>query len=189
MQRIIIFIIILFIACQNPFETREAEKPSQKRTNREIPSDPETVLRNLQNAIAEMNVDNYMLCLLSTEKGFHFTPDPFVKENNPDVFVSWNDQSERSYFKQLANYLPSDSLSRLFLSIVSTEVFQDSALLRKKYKLYLHHTYSGKVPNEAEGRTDFWLTREEGYWYIKRWVDIGATDIPSWSSVKAGFGK
>jgi len=189
LQRIIIFTYILFITCQNPFKTREAEEPSQQRTNREIPSDPETVLRNLQSAIVDMNVDNYMLCLLSAEKGFQFIPDPFVKENYPTLFELWTDQSERSYFSQLATYLPGDSLSRLILEVVSTEVFQDSALLRRKYELFLDHTYSGNVPKAANGQADFWLVQDEGYWYIKRWIDIGTSDTPCWSTIKAGFGK
>lgn len=177
------------MACQNPFATREAEEPSQERTNRDIPSDPETVMRNLQSAISEMNVDNYMFCFLNSAQDFQFVPDPFVKENNPGLFDAWDDASEKGYFTQLANYLPNDSLSMLLLTVVSTEDFQDSVLLRRKYDLLLRHTYSDKISNRAVGQCDFWLVQKDGYWYIKRWLDFGTSDAACWSSIKAGFGK
>jgi hypothetical protein len=90
---------------------------------------------------------------------------------------------------QVRNYVPADSISRLFFDEVSTEVFADSALLRRKYTLILHHTYQGNVPRMAQGEADFWIFRYEGYWYIRKWVDIGSPSIPSWSSSKAGFGQ
>lgn len=177
------------LACNNPFATREVEEPVHSRSNREIPSDPETVLRNLANAILEKNIANYMYCLTPNPTSFSFIPDQFVKENNPDLFEFWGLDAERNYMNQVSNYVPIDSLSQVAFEEISTDVFADSALLRRKYDLTLNHTYEGNVPRNATGQAYFWIFQEEGYWYIKKWVDFGTSEQPSWSTIKAGFGK
>lgn len=186
----LLFIILFFyLNCQNPFDTRDAETPINSRSNREIPSDPDAVLRNLQTAILDKSVPDYMYCLTPMENLFRFVPDPSISEQNPVVFREWNLTAEQNYMNQVRNYVPADSISRLFFDVVSTEVFADSALLRRKYTLILHHTYQGNVPRIAQGEVEFWIFRDAGHWYIRKWVDIGSPSIPSWSSSKAGFGQ
>jgi len=181
--------IAIGLGCQNPFATREVEAPNRDRSNREIPSDPEAVLRNLQYAIADKNETNYMDCLTPNAFFFQFIPDQIVKEFNPTVFERWGLEAERNYFNQIRNYVPDDSLSQLIFQEISSEVFADSALLRQKYTLILRHTYQGNVPRKVTGQAYFWLFKEAGYWFIRRWFDFGTAGEPSWSTIKAGFGK
>lgn len=182
-----ILLLSLLLACENPFATRDVEEPVKARSNREIPSDPEAVLRNLKNAIEDKNEANYMACLTSNAQYFQFIPDQIVKEFNPVVFENWGLESERNYINQIQNSVPNDSLSQLIFEDLSTEVFADSALLRKKYTLILNHTYEGNVPRKVTGQAYFWIFKEAGYWFIHRWVDFGNSGEPSWSTSKAGF--
>ena len=188
-SRFLLLILLFFLNCQNPFDTRDAEEPINSRSRLEIPSDPEAVLRNLQTAILDKSVTDYMYCLTPREDKFRFVPDPSISEQNPAVFREWNLAAEQNYMNQVRNYTPADSISRLFFDIISTEVFADSAVLRRKYTVILHHTYQGNVPRIAQGEAEFWIFRNEGHWYIQKWVDIGSPSIPSWSSSKAGFGQ
>jgi len=187
------WIVLLVTCCENPFATREVEEPIRARSNREIPSDPEAVLQNLKSAIADKNVANYMACLTSKAQSFSFVPDQFVKENNPVVFQIWGLEEEQNYMNQVRNYVPIDSISQLSLDeipgTISNEVFADSALLRRNYTLILNHTYKGNVPRRATGQAYFWIFKEEGQWFIRRWIDFGTSGQACWSAIKAGFGQ
>jgi hypothetical protein len=181
--------LVLFINCKSPFATRETEEPINARSNREIPSSPDVVLRNLQNAILDKNVSDYMYCLTSKPENFTFIPDEFVRQNNPTVFITWGLEAEKNYMNQVRNYVPRDSLSRLFFNEISSEVFADSAIMQRKYSLILGHTYKGNVPHEVSGQAIFWIFKDEGHWFIRKWVDIGDQEKPNWSTLKAGFGR
>lgn len=187
--KIIYFILVLGLYACNPFATRKAEEPVEERSSREIPSDPEAVLRNLQNAISEKNVTNYMSCLTDSAQKFRFIPEQSVKENNPGLFENWDLQKERNYINQLFTYLPADSVRKLSFEYISNTVFPDSVLVKRKYLLEVRHTLKDRVPQRVIGQADFWMFQDDGYWYIYRWEDIRTTEQPSWSSIKAGFGK
>lgn len=188
----LIFSLILlpfFFSCENPFATREVEEPIRSRSNQEIPSDPESVIRNLQVAFSSRDVSNYMNCLTQKPNLYQFVPDELVKGNNPGLFENWNIESEQVYMNQITNFVPADSISQVTFEVISNEVFADSALLRRNYSMILNHTFQGNVPRKAEGQAYFWLFKEEGYWYIREWLDFGTNNQSSWSSIKAGFGK
>ncbi|MCI0514557.1 hypothetical protein L0128_15190 [candidate division KSB1 bacterium] len=144
-------------------------------------------MQNLQNAVVDKNVENYLYCFTTKVHLFQFIPEQLVKQNNPTVFDAWGLEAERNYFNQMRNFVPQDSICRLVLDEISSEIFADSALLRRRYGLLIHHTSQGNVPRDVRGEADFWIFKEEGYWFIRRWVDIGTAGQPSWSSIKAGF--
>lgn len=184
-----IFILLVFLNCKSPFATREAEEPINSRSNREIPSGPEAVLRNLQSAIQEKNVIDYLYCLTAKAEKFTFIPDEFVRQNNPTAFVAWGLNAEKNHISWLSSSVPRDSLSRLFLEDITSDVFADSAIMQRKYTLVLGHTSKGNLPREMRGQAIFWIFKEEGYWFIHKWVDIGNPEFPNWSILKAGTGR
>jgi len=182
-------LLLLFLSCQNPFATRKVEEPISVRSNREIPSVPEAVLRNLQSAIVDKNVADYMYCLTTKSTEFSFIPDDFVRQNNPTVFSHWNLDAEKNYMNQIRNYVPIDSVCRVFFYEISSEVYPDSAIMRRNYTFVINHTYQGNIPNEVVGEVTFVIFKEEGHWFIRKWIDNGSTDQPCWSTLKAGFGQ
>ena len=62
-------------------------------------------------------------------------------------------------------------------------------LIRIDYELELHHSLAENYPKYVKGQAEFWINSGNGEWYITRWVDYGTGEEPSWSSIKASFGK
>ena len=180
--------------CESPFATREPEKPVSKQSSWVQPTSPNYVMANLQNAILEKNISNYLRCLADTSnssKSFRYTADPAVVNKSPGLFDNWNKENELIYLNQLMLYLPKDS-SSVFTIISSREdTYQDSVILIQEYDLKVHFECQDQdCPREMEGQAEFRLVRTpEDLWYIHRWRDNATGDKPTWSSLKAKFGK
>jgi len=153
------------------------------------------VLANLKSAFSEKNIENYMRCLTdSTQvgKSFQFVPDPTVKLKYPGVFEDWDLARERNYVHHLFSLIPDDSASTLiFMGEGETINYPDSTVIIRDYRLLLGHTLeSPQYPRWAEGRMEVHLARiPQGDWAIFYWVDTATQGNPSWSDVKANFGK
>lgn len=192
---LVCFLVLILVACNNPFSTREAEPPGQKRSNWIPPSSPDIVLINLRNSIADKNVANYLRCLVDTsqsQRRFQFIPDQSVKNKNPGVFDSWGIQEEKSYINQLFSSLPEDSTrSLLFQNLKESPYYPDSTVFTGEYRLILKHIQDpSSYPREVEGRVEFWLAQEkDGDWSIYHWTDMATGEHPCWSDLKAAFGK
>ncbi len=189
-------VALLLGGCKNPFATREAEPPVQTRSRWVPPYQPADVLENLRNALSDEHVLNYVRCLSDsalTGRTFRFDPEPSVAAQYPDLFAAWDREHERRYLDQLFQAVPNDSLLRLDFRLVSEQVGEgEERLLVTEYTLEAHHGLSPELaPRRVEGRAEFWLVREEktSYWYIWRWSDRATGDAPTWSALKAAFGR
>lgn len=181
-----------FIACENPFTTREPEPPEQNTSNFISPSSPEIVFTNLQIALSERNVENYMRCFVDTtrsDKRFEFVPDQGVATRNPGIFSNWNLESERRYLVQLFQATPKDSTLNLKFPDGRFERGADIATVTQEYAMNIHPRREGEnIPTTIAGESKFWLERNEtGDWAIYRWEDLANGTDPSWSELKALF--
>jgi len=184
----VIMLMLLIVCCNNPFATREPEPPTEERSNWVQPTSPLAVISNLKNAIQDGNTPNYMLCLTDSTSRFRFIPDALVNQTNVGAFEGWNLYNERYYVTQLFS-ASVDSLRKVTFSNIDYD-YQDSVLVRLNYELELHHSWSDNPPKYAEGQANFWLHASDGEWFITRWEDYStAEDRPSWSLIKASFGK
>lgn len=188
MRRLFIFLITIICFCKNPFTTREPESPSEERSTWLQPIMPERVIDNLKFSIQEANLANYMKCLVESNSRFRFLPDAFVKANNYGFFDNWNLTSEQNYLTKIftATY---DSLRKVTFGLPTLDYQVDSVLIQIDYELELHHNLSESYPKFIKGQADFWLSNINGEWYITQWSDYGTETVPSWSSIKAIFGK
>ncbi len=152
-------------------------------------------MMNLRNSIAEKNITNYLRCLADTgtsSKQFRFVPEATVANANPGLFLRWGIEEERNYLNQLILYLPKDSTSQLTLSPLKEDTFPpDSVILVQDYRLIMKYKCeAGECPTAMSGQAEFRLIRNtEDFWYIHRWTDNATGDEPSWSALKAKFGK
>lgn len=190
----LLLVLVLTSACTNPFTTREPEPPETGGIPFLPPRTPEVVLQNMRNAILEQNVENYIRCLSDAARvarGFVFLPEPGVANENPGVFDNWSRESERNYFVQQRAFLPADSLRNLSLQTVQSSQFADSAQFVENYTLTLRHTQRDRgVPVIVGGQATFWLGVDDfGDWAIYRWEDRSNSDLPTWSVLKAAYGK
>ena len=191
----IILLLSFLIQCECPFETREAEEPTERQSSWIQPTSVRDVMSNLKKAVEEKNSTNYLRCLVDSSRegiAFRFIPDPTVAMANPGVFNRWNREREKNYFEQLLRYLPSDSSSQLLLTDYwENPLGQDSIRVRQNYRLVLHHKYDPEAcPRISAGQANFTMVRSsEDLWYIYRWTDTATGEISPWSAVKASFGR
>jgi hypothetical protein len=182
------------IHCVNPFATREPEPPLTSQSNWIQPTSPNFTLANLRNAIAEKNSANYMRCLADTSHSlnrFRYLAEPSVANLNPGLFDRWGKQEEFNYLNQMLLFLPKDSTSQLVLTITRENSFQDSVIMVSDYRLVLNHTCETQdCPREMQGQAELRLSRtNEDLWYIHYWRDYATGAKPTWSSLRAYFGK
>lgn len=188
-------ITALSAACNSPFSTREPEPPISKKSSWIQPTQPNYVTVNLKNAISEKNVSNYSRCFsdsVNTGKPFRFYASRAVANAFPNLFSNWGKTSESIYFNQLMLYLPQDSTSNLSFSLpIKENTFQDSVIVLYDYQLGIDHTFStSECPKEMKGQCEFVIYRSpDDLWYIHRWIDYASSDNPTWSQLKAFFGK
>ena len=186
--------LLVALDCKTPFSTRDPESPNSNQSSWIQPTSPSYVMTNLRNAIAEKNITNYMRCLADTSlssKQFRFVAEATGANANPGLFLRWGIEEERNYLNQLILFLPKDSTSQVSLSSLKEDTFPDSAILIQDYRLITKYKCeAGECPKVMSGQAEFRLIRNtEDFWYIHRWSDYATGDEPSWSALKAKFGK
>jgi len=189
-----LLVLTILVGCTNPFSTRDPEQPTSGGLSWVPPRRPEIVLENLKTAILEQNIENYLRCLSDSTRQarpYRFIADPQVASENPGTFENWTREDERAYFSQLRAQLPPDSLRFLTLVPVQTTQYADSALFIQNYTLTVRHTQQDHgVPGVVSGQARFWMgTDQFGDWAIYRWEDRALGAAPTWSALKAIFGK
>lgn len=181
------------LACDNPFQTRSPEPPSQIHGRFIAPLTPEVVLVNLRNAIIEQNLVNYVRSLADPARGgsFIYEAEPAVANAQGELFANWNLDNEKRYFSQLAAVLPPDSARSLVLISQTATNLGDSAIFVENYQLTVRHTQqAGGIPSRYAGQARLSLRRDRlGEWAIYRWADFSTGDVPTWSVLKANFGQ
>ena len=135
-----------------------------------------------------------MHCLADTSdsgKEFIFIAEQSVALKNPGLFSRWKKENERNYLNQLMLFLPSDSTSTLLLKPLRENSFQDSVVLVKDYKLVLGlKCEKRECPRTVRGQAEFRLNKtNEDLWFIYQWIDYAVGDEPTWSELRAYFGK
>jgi hypothetical protein len=188
----VLWISILILACENPFASRKSEPPVVQHSSWVPPHYPDQVMTNLQNAVVERNVENYIRCFVHpeySEKVFRFDADPKEAADHPGAFDLWSLDQEQSVIQEAFSLVPIDSLIVLrFTEIVREILTPDSAVVVRRYQLELHHGQSS-LPRMYEGQAEFWLTEDQkGEWSIYRWIDNGIVGYPSWSFLKISLG-
>ena len=172
------------------FEPRTPQAPTQSSQTFLPPTDPFTVVSNLQNAVAQKSVPNYIQCLADPSTGGHafvFIPSSEGTALYASLFRSWSTPEEQAYFQNLTTRTTPASLSQLDLTQKSQSLAADSALLEYDYTLTFENTVSG-FPSRASGDVQFALQRSaSNFWTIYRWADFKTTNDITWSLFKGKF--
>jgi len=185
--------VVLTAGCKTPFSTREPEEPITSQSTWVQPTSPALVMVNLRTAVAERNSLNYLRCLADTglvPVSFAYQPESAVGAANPGLFLRWDKESERNFLNQLFAFLPSDSVSSLSMTLIRESTFQDSVILVQEYVLTVAHRRQQEAPKQMRGQAEFRLVRSsEELWYIRGWADYATGSHPTWSALRAYFGK
>lgn len=189
-SKILIIIGLVFLAGCDLFSTRTVEPPEDPRSNFTPPTSYDIVIQNLQFAIAEKNLNNYMSCFVDT--GFSSTPFKFTADVESQIqypnLSNWDYNKERTYYTNLLSLTNAGATSTLFLS--NEQVFNtlDSAVYDSDYLLVFNHTRE-TVAKQVRGKLRFVLvSNSNNFWAVQEWYDFknNSTDT-TWSVLKAGF--
>lgn len=171
---------------------RDVEPPDKQSVSSwQPPTTPEQVLENMEQAVLERNVDNYLRCLSDSTEGeqpFRFVPDEETRNVFPQVFAGWGLEEEKRVFREMENSVPTDSILQLVFDEDQERVeFTDSARIEVRYTLRVHHNRA-ELGRRATGRVRFALARNaQRNWVIYRWEDFREEESMTWSELKAAL--
>jgi hypothetical protein len=172
------------------FEPRSPEAPTQSSQTFLPATDPLIVISNLQDAIEQKSVPNYMQCLADPLAGVHiflFVPSSEGTAQYGSLFRTWSTAEEQAYFQNLTTRTTPASISKLDLTEKTRSLAADSALLEYDYTLTFENTAAG-FPSRASGNLQFALQRSSSnIWTIYRWTDFKTTNDITWSLFKGKF--
>jgi hypothetical protein len=186
------FLTVLFFSIPGCglFGPREPEPPTQSGLNNRPPTEPSIVIANLQSAIDQKNIVNYMGCFTDPSKGgmpFVFIPSADAGALYAGVLSTWSYRDEEAYFQNLIARSPAQAFSSLSLTLKTSTVSADSVVYSYDYVLVFEHT-DPAFPRTARGALQFTVRVDNNnFWMIQRWVDFTTTSDISWSHFKGNF--
>ena len=172
------------------FEPRTPEPPSQSSLNFRPPTDPAIVIANLQSAIDQKNVANYVRCFAdpaTMRRRFVFTPSAEANAQYGSAFSNWDVTEEQAYFQNLTARSSPTAFSNLLLTPKSSVVTADSVIYSYDYIFTFEHSDPG-FPKTARGNLQFSLaTDNSNFWMIYQWSDFKTGEDITWSMFKGKF--
>lgn len=184
MHILIILIFLCTLAGCDIFSTRNPEQPDLGKSSFIPPTEPSIVILNLETAFREKNIDSYMNCLYSDSENenneFKFHASIDAQTQFPSTFTNWGSYEERRF---LSSFF-SDFSDDLYPSIswINKQPIQetaDSAVYTSDYYL-LAPGNDNSIPKEYAGRLQITMKhRNNGLYYISRWIDINVQTIDS----------
>ena len=168
------------------FRARTPEPPATEGGTFVQPDAPELVVENLRNAVAELNTANYRRSLAD---GLAVEPTAVAEARDPGLWAGWGTTEEVSYFTALAEAARLNSGHELRLLDPTAEVGTGRYTLDASYLLVVRHRRTG-VPDTVQGRLAWEIEQgADGLWSLTRWRDQALGGTPSWSDLKAEFGR
>jgi hypothetical protein len=179
----LILAVFIIISCNNPFATREPEKPTSGGVAIKPPNSPENVLDNLKNSFQGLSIQDY-LSVYSENFRFHPDPDDSVLFEQ-DFSGGWDFDKET----QFANFF----LQRQNFRDGATQPIEIDPVYEYKPGLdYYEYQYlmfvSTKDSTETyEGVAWLYLNKDtDGKWSIYKWIDKRLTkNSMTWGALRA----
>jgi len=183
---LLIFSFILLKGC-GIFDTRNPEDPDTIRSTFVPPTTPELVLDNLTYSVLEKNSNNYIKCI--SPEQYKYVPDSKTQLIYGQIFIDWDNFSEKKYMDNLIGATDNTSTSVLFLDNQNfTLINSDSATFNAQYIIVFQHRKTN-IPKSARGNVTLYLsTSDDNLFYISRWEDYRQNDTDfTWSEFRANF--
>ena len=150
------------------------------------PDTPDLVVDNIRAAIAEMNTANYRRSLA---EDLVVEPTAAAAQSDPALWSNWGKTEEVSAFTTMAEAARLSSGHELRFQESSVEVAETRYTLDATYLLIVNHRRAS-VPDTVQGRLVWQIEQDtDGLWRLARWTDQSLGTSPSWSAMKAEFGK
>jgi hypothetical protein len=186
----------LFIEGCDLFSTRNPETPDIGNSGIIPPTEPSTLILNLENSLKSKNLDNYMNCFYTFKDNanleFIFFPATDGLTQFPSSFAEWGANEERRSITSIFNSISADQgLTINWINRKPVQETADSAVFTSDYIIHSPNN-DNTIPDFFAGRLQFTMnTRENGLWYISKWIDINIQVVDSvknsWSMLKAYY--
>ena len=175
--------LILLTAC---FETRTVEPPSSGSSDWISPTDYEILLNNLQTAISQRDVQNYLRCF--NQDLLRFTPAASLLTDNQSIWQNWSIQDEQAYLENVVNKLTVNSGNSLFLEQLDLQdVSADSLRYVGNYTMRINHNDT-TLTDLFKGQIQLVVKINSfSEWEIHTWEDVETVADSSWSLLKLKF--
>ncbi len=180
-----LLIFVLGSGC-DLFAPRTPEDPIAEAGTFIQPDAADLVVDNLLAAIAELNTANYRRSLA---EDLTFEPTAVAQARDPLLWASWSRTEEVNFFTTLVEAAGQRSGHSLRLEDEIPDPGDTHYTLEATYVLVVHHR-SPTVPDTVQGRL-IWQIEQgaDGLWALRSWTDLELENTPSWSDLKAEFGK
>ncbi len=196
MRCFIVCVLFAVVCCScTIFTTRTPEPPDTRRSSFQPPTSTQVVISNLQAAIREKNIENYIQCLVAGDSGtaqqrYSFEPSAEAAARFASVFIGWNVVKERQSFTAFTAKIPAMSAPTIQLTNDRFELMSpDSVVFVADYLIRPNAPQSG-IGTEFAGRMRLSIVSfANGFWAIRRWTDqaLPQSQSASWSVLKAQF--
>lgn len=185
--------LVLLVQSCSLFETRDPAPPSQTGLDVRQATTANDVIINLQSAIRQRSIVNYMACFADPERtgrAFVFVPSPDAQSQYGPILSDWTYQDEQQYFRNLVEASTQGSgIMELALTPIEVNSSPDSVLFTFGYQLTAVTPSSVNFPDTARGNLQFFVAPDNtGIWAISRWYDFNTSpDAITWSYFKGRF--
>jgi hypothetical protein len=185
---IILFSVLSFSGC-DLFSTRNAEDPTQPRSNLPQAFFRETLIENFIASYNNKTIYDYLNCFsdsLFTGKGFTFVASSEAASQYPALSQGWDLNSEERYFKNI-DAASQDIPINVILSNSSFSQQGDSLIYTASYSVTVPFT-DPEITNNYSGDLIFYIIQDNNLIFrIYYWQDFKTGDLPSWSELKGRF--
>jgi len=185
---LIILNLVLLSGC-DIFNAREAEAPTQPRSNNQQAVTPEILIDNLINALKDKDAANYINCFSDTSfsnKKFVFSASSGASSLFPALSSDWGLQNEQQYFNNVKAKVPEQAQIILTFSKATQSPQGYSLIFTAEYVLNVPHTDND--PTVYQGDLIFSMGRDSrSVWTVYFWQDNKSTALPTWSELKGRF--
>jgi hypothetical protein len=181
MRKLLLLLLVLITVCScKIFDLRDSELPSEEAHWNDFASSWQLVLQNLHYAYQDSrNAINYGR-IFSSNFRFLFAPQDITDFSTDQ---EWNLVQEQDMLLNLhAGY------ANIILSLENMEtpdeISSNSAILYRSYELSATPRDPSREIVIARGKLEFYMTRQNGYWYINLWKDYRSSGERTWGLLK-----
>jgi hypothetical protein len=190
MRYVFYYILIVFTTAGcDLLQTRNAEPPTQPRSNYEQAVTPQILTNNLVNSLKDKDVQNYINCFVDSsfsEKKFIFSPSSGALAQYPFLINSWGVKDEEQYFRNLVTKVDDQMPITLSLTDELYSPLGDSLIYTATYSINVPNNQS--EPTDYQGDLRFNMVRNSNsIWVIYYWQDTKSAALPSWSELKGKY--
>lgn len=181
---LLLALVLLLCGACDLFSPRTPDAPIGEGGTFTQPDAPDLVVENIQNAVAELNTQNYRRSLCES---LTFEPTATAESRAPGLWPGWSSDEEISYYTTLAEAARTGQGHELRLTDRVEEIGADRFVLEATYFLTVNHRRPD-APTTVQGRLVWEIVQDaDGLWRLCAWTDRELGNNSSWSDLKASF--